>query len=100
VTPLSTALLGSGVLVIGDAGNLRLLDDSGQTTWSYLDTTGSSASAVVIQLLESGNLVVHDNILWQSFDHPSNTLLDGMQLGKNPKTGDRWSLTSWRASLL
>jgi hypothetical protein len=55
----------------------------------------------VTQFLESGNLIVRDqssgSIRWQSFDHPSNTLLAGMRLGKNPQTGDEWSLTSWRA---
>jgi hypothetical protein len=58
----------------------------------------------VAQLLNSGNLVVRrqsssdgGGVLWQSFDHPSNTLLAGMRLGKNPQTGAEWSLTSWRA---
>ena len=42
----------------------------------------------VAQLLDSGNLVVKDaadanpaNYLWQSFDHPTDTLLPGMKLG-------------------
>ncbi|KAG0527653.1 hypothetical protein BDA96_06G251600 [Sorghum bicolor] len=89
----------SGVLVFGSARGLLLLDGSGQTAWSS-NTTATSAPAVT-QLLESGNLVVGEqssgSILWQSFDHPSNTLLPGMRLGKNPQTGDEWSLTSWRA---
>ncbi|KAL6651461.1 hypothetical protein ACP70R_010386 [Stipagrostis hirtigluma subsp. patula] len=89
----------SGKLVIGGAGSLRLVDGSGQAVWSS-NNTGASASAVA-QLLESGNLVVRDQssgaVLWQSFDHPSNTLLAGMRLGKNPQTGAEWSLTSWRA---
>jgi flagellar basal body L-ring protein FlgH len=45
-------------LVIGSAGNLRLLDGYGQTAWSSWNTKNLSASAVVAQLLESGNLVV------------------------------------------
>lgn len=89
---------GVGVLAVGSTGSLRLLDGSGQTVWS--SNTTSSAPAVA-QLLESGNLVVRQlssgNVLWQSFDHPSNTLLAGMRLGKDPKTGAEWSLTSWRA---
>ncbi|XP_066346863.1 receptor-like serine/threonine-protein kinase SD1-8 [Miscanthus floridulus] len=87
----------SGVLVIGSARGLLLLDGSGQTAWS----SNTTAASAVTQFLESGNLVVREqssgSILWQSFDHPSNTLLAGMRLGKNPQTGDEWPLTSWRA---
>ncbi|CAM0148062.1 unnamed protein product [Urochloa decumbens] len=89
----------SGSLVIGSTGILRLLDGSGQAVWS--STTTSPAPDAVAQLLDTGNLVVREqssgSILWQSFDHPSNTLLAGMRLGKNPQTGAEWSLTSWRA---
>ncbi|CAO2043878.1 unnamed protein product [Urochloa humidicola] len=90
----------SGSLVIGSTGILRLLDGSGETAWS--SNTTSPAPTVVAQLLDTGNLVVREqssgSILWQSFDHPSNTLLAGMRLGKDPRTGAEWSLTSWRAS--
>ncbi|PAN40271.1 hypothetical protein PAHAL_7G303700 [Panicum hallii] len=97
-TPLNNT---SGVLVIGTGGSLLLVDGPrGQTAWSS-NTTGASASTVA-QLLDSGNLVVSEKssgrrVLWQSFDHPSNTLLAGMKFGKSLKTGAEWSLTSWRA---
>jgi hypothetical protein len=97
-TPLNTT---SGVLVMSSRVGLRLLDGSGQAAWSS-NTTAASASSVA-QLLESGNLVIvreqssSDAFQWQSFDHPSNTLLAGMRFGKNLKTGLEWSLTSWRA---
>ncbi|XP_066349577.1 receptor-like serine/threonine-protein kinase SD1-8 [Miscanthus floridulus] len=98
-TPLNSS---SGVLVMSSRVGLCLLDGSGQTAWSS-NTTGASASSVA-QLLESGNLVVREqssspsaDFQWQSFDHPSNTLLAGMRFGKNLKTGLEWSLTSWRA---
>jgi hypothetical protein len=76
----------SGVLVITDAGSLLLLDGSGEVVWSS-NTTGAIAPASA-RLLDSGNLVVSDRsssavVLWQSFDHPSNTLLPGMKIGKN-----------------
>jgi hypothetical protein len=90
----------SGVLVLSDTGSLLVLDGSGQVIWSSNSTGASSA---VAQLLESGNLVVfHDQnssaVLWQSFDHPSNTLLPGMKTGKNLWTGAEWYLTSWRSA--
>ena len=48
---------------------------------------------------DSGNLVVRKqgsgDVLWRlSFDHPSNTLLAGMRLGKDPQTGAEWYLTA------
>lgn len=98
--PLNTT---TGVLALSSSGNLHLLDGAaGHTAWSSSNTTASSSSsAVAAQLLESGNLVVREqssgNTIWQSFDHPSNTLLAGQRLGKNPETGAEWSLTSWRA---
>ncbi|CAM0902476.1 unnamed protein product [Alopecurus aequalis] len=90
----------AGVLSINGTGTLLLLDGSGRTVWSS-NTTDSDTSLAAAQLLESGNLVVSDEssgaVLWQSFDHPSNTLIDGMRFGRNPQTGAEWSLTSWRS---
>ncbi|KAJ1272969.1 hypothetical protein BS78_06G244000 [Paspalum vaginatum] len=93
----------SGVLVLGDTGSLSLIDGgSGQVVWSSYSAAGTASSAVA-RLLESGNLVVSRDqnssaVLWQSFDHPSNTLLPGMKTGKNLWTGDEWYLTSWRSA--
>uniref|UniRef100_R7W9K6 Receptor-like serine/threonine-protein kinase n=1 Tax=Aegilops tauschii TaxID=37682 RepID=R7W9K6_AEGTA len=89
----------SGVLVVAsDTGDFLLLGGSGEVAWS---SNSPNTSSVEAQLQESGNLVLHDQrsktILWQSFDHPSNTLLPGMKMGKNLWTGDEWYLTSWRA---
>lgn len=90
----------SGVLAVSDTGSLLLLDGSaGHLVWSSNSTSTPSAEA---QLLDSGNLVVRDRgssaaILWQSFDHPSNTMLPGMKLGKNLWTGAELYLTSWRS---
>jgi hypothetical protein len=92
---------GSGALVITDAGSLLLVDGSGQVVWSS-NTTGAAAPASA-RLLESGNLVVLSDpsssaVLWQSFNHPSNTLLPGMKIGKNLWTGAEWYLSSWRSA--
>ncbi|MBA0844741.1 hypothetical protein Goarm_023064, partial [Gossypium armourianum] len=55
-------------------------------------------------LLDSGNLVVKDenesndpeNFLWQSFDYPCDTLLEGTKLGRNLVTGLDRCLSSWK----
>ncbi|OEL25485.1 G-type lectin S-receptor-like serine/threonine-protein kinase [Dichanthelium oligosanthes] len=89
----------SGALVVSSTGSLLLLDGAGQISWS---TNSSGASSAEAQLLDNGNLVVRDRgsstILWQSFDHPSNTLLSGMKLGKNMWTGAEWYLTAWSSA--
>ncbi|GLT64507.1 hypothetical protein SLA2020_369950 [Shorea laevis] len=94
---------GDGVLVLDSKGTLALLNSTKGAIWS--SNTSRSAEKPVAQLLESGNLVVQDeknynpdNHLWQSFDYPSDTLLPGMKLGKNLKTGFEWFYTSWRST--
>ncbi|KAJ4724311.1 G-type lectin S-receptor-like serine/threonine-protein kinase [Melia azedarach] len=57
-----------------------------------------------VQLMDTGNLVVKDrktgnleNLLWQSFDHPCDTLLPGVKLGRSFKTGKDRYLSSWKS---
>ncbi|GLU14719.1 hypothetical protein SLE2022_312720 [Rubroshorea leprosula] len=76
----------SGILVIDSNGNLKIL--SGQTEVITLYQTQASINASAI-LRDDGNFVLrHLNpdgsvkgILWQSFEHPTDTLLPGMKLG-------------------
>ncbi|KAF7018712.1 hypothetical protein CFC21_031968 [Triticum aestivum] len=90
----------SGMLVFNDAATLVLLDGSRRTVWSSYFSGGPSAATA--QLLESGNLVVRngssDAYRWQSFDHPSDTLLPGMKLGKILWAKSELQLTSWRSA--
>ena len=94
-----------GVLTIINNGGLVLLNQKRSVIWS------SNLSRVpenpVAQLLETGNLVLRDDsydyersksYVWQSFDHPSDTMLPGMKLGWNLKTGLQRNLTSWRSA--
>ncbi|KAK7243826.1 hypothetical protein RIF29_38638 [Crotalaria pallida] len=53
-------------------------------------------------MLNSGNFVVQQRypngsktLLWQSIDYPTDTLLPGMRLGVDKKTGKKWSLVSY-----
>jgi hypothetical protein len=61
-----------------------------------------NASTLSAQLLDTGNLVLFQDdkneiFTWQSFDHLTDTLIPGMKMGKNWKTGLEWSLTSWKS---
>ncbi|KAI9079139.1 hypothetical protein K1719_038865 [Acacia pycnantha] len=85
-----------------------LLDD-GRTTLVSKDEkfelgffSPEKASSPIVQLLDSGNLVLRDerdqnpqNCLWQSFDYPCDTLLPGMKLGWDLRTGLNRRLTAW-----
>ncbi|XP_023752654.1 G-type lectin S-receptor-like serine/threonine-protein kinase At4g27290 isoform X1 [Lactuca sativa] len=105
----------SGVLQLVRNRNLIILDSiqSNNTIWSSSSSSSSSSSHIskkpalnpVLQLLDSGNLVIRDendqnpeNFHWQSFDHPVDTLLPGMKLGINFKTGLETYLSSWKTS--
>ncbi|TQD99642.1 hypothetical protein C1H46_014778 [Malus baccata] len=67
------------------------------------DSNQTVSGNVTASLLDTGNLVLQEfasniafgSVLWQSFDHPTNTLLPGMKLGMNFKTGQNWTLFSW-----
>ena len=86
----------SGVLTITSTGNIVILShQSNNPIWS----SNSSAKNPTLQLLNTGNLVVKDGgsgeFVWQSFDHPCDTLIAGMKLGWNLETGQKWLLSSW-----
>ncbi|KAL5731133.1 non-specific serine/threonine protein kinase [Ranunculus cassubicifolius] len=89
----------SGTIKIHTDGNLVILDGRQRIIW----TTNVSATANTSQaeLLETGNLVLKDvssdSILWQSFEHPTNTLLQEMKFGVNTKTGKKQIITSWNS---
>uniref|UniRef100_A0A6N2MF82 Bulb-type lectin domain-containing protein n=1 Tax=Salix viminalis TaxID=40686 RepID=A0A6N2MF82_SALVM len=97
--PLNDSL---GALKMTSKGILTLLDRSGSVIWS--SNTSRPARNPAAQLLESGNLVVKEegdnnleNSLWQSFEHPTDTILPGMKLGRSRITGMEWSMTSWKS---
>ncbi|GLT46511.1 hypothetical protein SLA2020_202580 [Shorea laevis] len=92
----------SGVLMINNTGNLVLLSQSGSVLWTA--SSKKDAENPVLQLLDSGNLILQDRvagksetILWQSFDYPTDTLLSGMKLGCDLRTGLNRRLSAWKA---
>ncbi|OIW10497.1 hypothetical protein TanjilG_00435 [Lupinus angustifolius] len=103
-TPLENP---TGFLKIGDKGNnIVLIDQSLHQIWSSSNqttTTTTSTRNSILQLLDSGNLVLKESnenyptkFLWQSFDYPTDTLLPGMKLGWNLDTGMERHITSWK----
>ncbi|GAY52991.1 hypothetical protein CUMW_146120 [Citrus unshiu] len=93
----------SGFLMINKTGNLVLTSKSNIVVWSaYLSK--EVRTPVVLQLLDSGNLVLRgeqdgdsETYFWQSFDYPSDTLLPGMKLGWDLETGLERRVTSWKS---
>ncbi|PON62127.1 Serine/threonine protein kinase [Trema orientale] len=89
----------SGYLNITKEGILMINDSNGTSIIinSEKPVTSSNTS---VTLLDSGNLVLRagQRVLWQSFDHPSDTILQGMKFGlfdlkrKQPRN---LFLTSW-----
>ncbi|CAL5183341.1 unnamed protein product [Lathyrus oleraceus] len=99
-TPLQNS---NGTLKIQDDGSLILLNQESSIIWSSNQTV-SSVSNPVLRLLDNGNLVLieeqeknNTNYIWQSFDHPTDTLLPGMKLGWNLDTRVEIRVTSWKS---
>lgn len=91
----------SGILTLNTTGNL-VLTQNGSLVWRTISR--KLAQNPVAVLLDSGNLVIRnegetnpEEYLWQSFDHPSNTLLPGMKVGWNLRTGLERKITSWKS---
>ncbi|WCJ23490.1 G-type lectin S-receptor-like serine/threonine-protein kinase At4g27290 [Euphorbia peplus] len=96
----------SGFLTIKLSGSNAVILRQNRTdvVWSAPNIT-NEADDPVLQLLDSGNLVLRNKhdvdsrmYLWQSFDHPSDTLLPGMKLGWDSKSGINRYLSSWKSS--
>ncbi|XP_041025862.1 G-type lectin S-receptor-like serine/threonine-protein kinase At1g11330 [Juglans microcarpa x Juglans regia] len=87
----------SGTLTISEDGNLVVLDEQKKIIWSS-NITGSVFNSSA-QLLDSGNLVLQENktetIIWESFQHPTDTLVPKMKLSTNVRTSKKVQVTSW-----
>lgn len=92
----------SGSLMINSTGSLVLSNRTNTSVWSTNSTR--VAQDPLLQLLDSGNLVVRDIkdgnadiYLWQSFDYPSDTMLPGMKLGWDLRTLLNRRLSAWKS---
>ncbi|XP_021717374.1 G-type lectin S-receptor-like serine/threonine-protein kinase At2g19130 [Chenopodium quinoa] len=89
--------------------NLRILNDGNivlvtkgfkEPIWST-NLKYNSSRPVEAVLLDNGNLVIRDGSnssspLWQSFDHPTDTLMPDGKLGLNKLSKSSQVLTSWK----
>ncbi|KAK1584361.1 hypothetical protein Q3G72_032306 [Acer saccharum] len=85
----------SEALVIDENGKLMITFNGGKAPLELF--SGQSNNKVTAILQDDGNFVLMsgEQILWQSFDFPTDSFLPGMKLGINYKTGQNRSLTSW-----
>ncbi|MQM07920.1 hypothetical protein Taro_040770 [Colocasia esculenta] len=90
----------TGSLLLSRNGALVLADSVGTVYWSA--ETPANMSNPVARLLEDGNLVMlrdgGASYAWESFAEPTDTLLPGMKIGVNRRTGESSNLTSWKAT--
>ncbi|KVH96832.1 G-type lectin S-receptor-like serine/threonine-protein kinase At4g27290 [Cynara cardunculus var. scolymus] len=93
-------------LVLDESGVFSIQDASKKVIWRKVPKGHSSSlpRKPVLQLLDSGNLVVHACInspcgsyIWESFNQPGDTLLPGMELSIDYGSPFRYrAITSWR----
>ncbi|KAI9197837.1 hypothetical protein LWI28_005337 [Acer negundo] len=105
-TPIKNSA--AGIFKIGRDGNLAIFIGNKSSTplWStnVSAMTLTRTSSITAKLLDSGNLVLvaddddlNETVIWQSFDHPTDTLLPGMKFGLNRKTGLNHVITCWKS---
>ena len=89
----------SGVLSISKDGNLVVLNRQEEILWS--SNVSNSLTNSSTTLLDSGNLVLQVDttriILWESFQHPSDSFLPRMKLSTNLRKDEKVQLTSWKS---
>ncbi|XP_059437581.1 uncharacterized protein LOC132170571 [Corylus avellana] len=94
----------SSRLELSEDGNLVLLSGSSNIPfWSTNLTHPPLSNSTEAVLGDDGNFVLRgrsntSSIFWESFDHPTDTLLPGAKLGVDKITGKSKELISWKNS--
>lgn len=76
---------------------LAVADANATVVWRS-SSSSSSPRPCAARIQDDGNLVVSDQrgrVVWQGFDHPTDTLLPGMRLGVDFAAGANMTLTAW-----
>lgn len=89
----------NGIITISADGNFVVLNGQKHVIWS--SNVSNIASNTSCQFSYYGNLVLLEsttgNMLWQSIQRPSDTLLPSMKLSINKRTGKSVKLKSWKS---
>ncbi|CAN4116641.1 unnamed protein product [Withania somnifera] len=86
-------------------GRIVIDDGRGIHVWWSDDSEFplNSTPTFFAKLLDTGNFLLvsleknQEKIMWQSFNYPTDTLLPGMKLGWDSKTGLNRNITSWKS---
>ncbi|KAM0827458.1 hypothetical protein ACQ4PT_068180 [Festuca glaucescens] len=93
--------ISSANLAITSSSNLVLSDSNGRVFWSTNNSNSVNSSLAEAMLDKTGNFILRSSadssILWQSFDHPTDTLLPGMNLRLSHKMHPLQQLVSWKS---
>ncbi|KAE8767103.1 Cysteine-rich receptor-like protein kinase 10 [Hordeum vulgare] len=90
-------------LAVTSTSDIALSDSNGRVLWTTNNSISIDAMVSVEAVLDNtGNFILRSladtdsAILWQSFDHPTDTLLPGMNLRLSHKTLPLQHLVSWK----
>ncbi|KAK6133318.1 hypothetical protein DH2020_032981 [Rehmannia glutinosa] len=88
----------SGTVTISNDGNLVLINGRNETLWSTNATTTGTNTTAEIQ--DTGNLVLRENstgnVIWDSFSHPTSSLMPTMSLIDDTNTGNKVTTSAWK----
>ncbi|KAH7839023.1 hypothetical protein Vadar_033916 [Vaccinium darrowii] len=91
----------SGSLSFDSTGNLVITrPDPNNPVWSTNVSNPTLAKNSSAQLLDTGNLVLLDSnraVVWQSFDHPTDTVLPYLRFGVDRKSSLNRFVTAWKS---
>uniref|UniRef100_J3LVJ9 Receptor-like serine/threonine-protein kinase n=1 Tax=Oryza brachyantha TaxID=4533 RepID=J3LVJ9_ORYBR len=103
--PITDPIFKLSKLVVSGDGNLVILNNVTKSMiWSsQIESRRNASRKTLVVLSDNGNLVILDasnqsNVLWQSFDYPTDVMLPGSKLGRNKVTGQKYSLISKKNS--
>uniref|UniRef100_A0A0E0M493 non-specific serine/threonine protein kinase n=1 Tax=Oryza punctata TaxID=4537 RepID=A0A0E0M493_ORYPU len=95
-----TPVTNGTTLSLTDSSNLVVSDADGRVHWTTNITGGAAGNGnTTAVLINTGNLVVRSpngTVLWQSFEHPTDSFLPGMKLRMTYRTRASDRLVSWR----
>ncbi|KAM0913127.1 hypothetical protein ACQ4PT_012351 [Festuca glaucescens] len=88
-----------GKLVLTTGSDLVLSDSKGHTLWTTANSISPGGIKTTAILLDSGNLVIrlpNGTDIWQSFHHPTDTILPNMTLPLSNKNSISMHLVAWK----